>query len=218
MPSIAEAVKKLKESPKSMAERVGSLMFNKGNEKEVVGKESQKEKEPKGRNFFDKMMGVSEVEGQPAPELINQKAIPVEDAPLVTEDIRAVPEDIKPTVQKAYQDNAEIPKGLLEAIVMQESSMGTVDTNRNKDIGESAWLVGMTNIGKAEIKRVLGKDVAVQSVEDAVRAMTDFIKATKGDITDPVDYYFEKYTAPENDTPEKRKRFAELVAHYANSA
>lgn len=47
----------------------------------------------------------------------------------------------------------ELPKGLLPAILSQESSFGTVEDSKNPEIGDKAYLLGLTNTAKEELKK-----------------------------------------------------------------
>lgn len=57
------------------------------------------------------------------------------------------PKELKPMLDKAYQTYPEVPRGLIEAVLMQESSMGTNDKHRNDDAGKYGWLLGITKDG-----------------------------------------------------------------------
>lgn len=67
--------------------------------------------------------------------------------------------DIHPDVEKAlattYKNNPDIPPGVLEALLMKESSGGYDDSNKNTDIGKYAWLGGIAGKSgaKAELDR-----------------------------------------------------------------
>ena len=48
----------------------------------------------------------------------------------------------------------DIPKGMLEAIFMQESSAGTNATNKNPKLGNSAYMVGLASEGIDHLRKV----------------------------------------------------------------
>lgn len=60
---------------------------------------------------------------------------------------------IKSVEQRLKEQGINVPKGLLPAIFMQESSAGTVNTSYNPDIGEKAWTVGLTKGAVSELQK-----------------------------------------------------------------
>lgn len=54
-----------------------------------------------------------------------------------------------------------LPRGFLKAIIAQESSFGTNDNKYNKKLGENAWLVGLTDVAKTDIKNRMRGDFAI---------------------------------------------------------
>lgn len=59
-----------------------------------------------------------------------------------------VPKTFKTGIQQAYQLYPEVPKGLLETVLMQESSMGTNATNAKRNAGDYGYLAGITKTGR----------------------------------------------------------------------
>jgi hypothetical protein len=59
-----------------------------------------------------------------------------------------VPQHFKTGIQKAYSLYPEVPKGLLETVLMQESSMGTNTANAKRSAGNYGYLAGITKTGR----------------------------------------------------------------------
>lgn len=51
-------------------------------------------------------------------------------------------------IKKTYEKHPELPKGLVEALLMKESTMGYDNKNRNPRIGKYAWLGGLVKNAK----------------------------------------------------------------------
>jgi hypothetical protein len=59
------------------------------------------------------------------------------------------PKELDAMFDKAYETYGEdLPRGLLEAVMMQESTMGTNALNRKADAGLYGWLTGITKTGR----------------------------------------------------------------------
>lgn len=144
--------------------------------------------------------------------------------------VRNVPEDWKPHIQEAYSRYPALGKkykGLLEAILMQESSMGTIDTNYNPKIGESAWLAGATDMLKKELE---GKGIKydLNTQRGLINAMAAFLDVKKTvlnpgstipkEYNDPVNLYLQRYktVAGKTLTPDQVERFREYINYYKN--
>lgn len=99
--------------------------------------------------------------------------------------LRTVPPQWKGNIESAYNSHPELQKypGLIEAILMQESSMGVNDRNYNPKLGESAWLGGVTDIMKKELERN-GKTVDTNSQKGVINAIADYL-SLKSKVTNP---------------------------------
>lgn len=58
-----------------------------------------------------------------------------------------VPKQLAPHIDTAYALYPEVPRGMLESVLMQESSMGQNATNSNADAGNYGYLSGITKSG-----------------------------------------------------------------------
>lgn len=138
------------------------------------------------------------------------------------------PQWVKP-VEMAYQKYPTVPKGLVEAILHQESSMGSNDANYNPDIGESAWLAGLTKGAKEEIARRSGQNPDFDSQEGVINALAAYLSLVQNrhdstgkvvkTIQDPFELYNSYYKTESGHslTKKQQKDFKDLVAHYAQS-
>lgn len=157
------------------------------------------------------------------------------DAPLATTstgiNLRQVPENWKSHIAEAYNSHPSLKKyqGLLEAILMQESSMGTIDTNYNPKIGESAWLGGATEMLKKELENK-GIRYDLNTQRGVIKAMAAFLDIKRkvlnpgSDIVkeyeDPVNLYLQRYktSAGHALSPEQVNRFREYINYYKNQS
>jgi hypothetical protein len=146
---------------------------------------------------------------------------------LPTGKARTLPKNWKPYVQTAYEKNPNLPKGILEAILQQESSMGSNDGSYNPEIGESAWLGGFTQAAKDELKRRTNQDPDLHTQNGVVQAMAQYLSLVKdrhndkgevvNSIEDPVELYNDYYktTSGHKLTPEQLKHFKSMIDHYS---
>jgi len=135
------------------------------------------------------------------------------------------PKRLQSTIQNTYKRNPELPKGLLETILMAESSMGSVTKNKNGDIGDFAYLVGFTPAAKQELIRN-GIIPDLNSHEGVLQAVADFYKIKKdfrnedGSIRHTYDnmakWYNERYSSGKL-KPEVIEKFDKMYNYYANS-
>lgn len=112
---------------------------------------------------------------------------------------------------------------------MQESSMGTADANYNPDIGESAWIGGMTKAAKAELERNgIAVDLDTQAgVIDAIAAYLNLKRTvlnpgakTPVEYKDPVNLYVQRYktAAGLKLSKEQEQRFRDYLSYYAQGS
>lgn len=143
-------------------------------------------------------------------------------APKVT----PVPPEWSQAVKTAYQNYPTVPKGLIEAVLHQESSMGKNSANYNPSIGESAWLGGLTKTAKSELeKHGLTPDLNTQA--GVINAIAGYLSLVQNrhdasgkivrTITDPVDLYnnYYKTTAGLKLSKKQIQNFKDMVTHYA---
>ncbi len=124
--------------------------------------------------------------------------------------------NIQKEIEKTYKKHPNIDRGVLEALVMKESSGGYDDTNRNPNIGKYAWIGGVAGKGGArdEFKR-LGIDVDLNTIEGTLDAMAKYwtiIQKRKG-IKDPVALYDDGYSSGKLKKDDIDK-FADFVSYY----
>lgn len=184
---------------------------------------AEKEKGPIGKGI-DYLLGESDVVNPNAGKLPEPK-------PAGTID---VPDEYHPALADAESRYPDIPKGIVPAIMMMESSMNTDKRNQKYDLGNYGYLGGITKTGhfadilKAmkgapdgnyKIKDVPGIDklatpyAAVQAIASTVA----MLKRNHPDLS-PEDLYFKLYNAaPKSDTPERRKQLTALLNYYSQS-
>jgi len=135
--------------------------------------------------------------------------------------VRDTPKEYRNNITENYKNNPSIPKGILESILMQESSMGNNKTQYNKKIGEYAWLVGFTDIATKDLLRK-GIVPDLNTVKGAIKALADYLSIRqnefdeKGNITkkykDAFDLYINRY-APQL-TKDKYEKVKKIFDYY----
>lgn len=144
------------------------------------------------------------------------KAKPVE--------IRIPPKRLQDTLSITYENNPDIPKGLLEALLMKESSMGVSSTNKNSKIGDYAYLVGFTPVAKAELIRN-GIVPDLNTPQGVLQATADLIRLKKDirDVNGNVVYTYNNWTKFYNERFSSGKlkqsdldTFKAMMDYYAN--
>lgn len=168
-------------------------------------------------------------------EIPKQKA---EDQGLIS-----VPKKWNYAMQDVYNRYPDVPKGMVESVLMMESSMGSDTTNKNKDFGQFGYLGGHTNNGafkslldmakkdpKLEAKiKVLEKDKEGKYSITNIKNLGDeysAIQATGSTLaalmrnnpgTNLQDLYFKKYvTDKKSDSPARRALFTKALQFYAS--
>lgn len=142
--------------------------------------------------------------------------------------VAKVPDQWQKYIDSAYKAHPNLNKykGLIEAILMQESSMGQIDTKYDQSLGESAWLGGITQIAKDELDRnKIPYNVDTQKgVIDAIASYIDLKhKVTNPGSNktivykDPVNLYLQRYKTKEGAklSPEDIKKFRSYLNFYS---
>jgi len=185
---------------------------------EYVRDKSNDVKAPKMKSSFKDLYG--DVHELDIPMKVNEKD------PSKTEYLKArLPTSrMKETISAVYKSNPEVPKGLLEAILMQESSMGATTTNKNKSIGDYAYLVGFTPVAKQELIRN-GIIPDLNTPAGVLQATADYYKLKKdirdaqGNITHTYDnmakWYAERFSSGKL-KPETIQQFGHLYDYYSS--
>lgn len=127
--------------------------------------------------------------------------------------VRPVREKLKSAIDSAYQSTPSTDKGVIEAILMKESSMGTNSSNKNPDIGKYAWLVGFTKIAKQELIRN-GFNPDLDTPEGAIEAMARYWDLKDDNYDSPMDAYNHWYSSGKL-TPEQLQEFGTMVEYYS---
>ena len=127
--------------------------------------------------------------------------------------VREIPKEIGNAITNASA-RAGIPRGLLAAVVMQESSMGTNASNSNPTIGKNAWWVGFTKIATKELKR-RGKAVDLSTPQGAIQAAADYLALSKGKHKGIAEWYDKGYSSGKL-PPHILKQFEEIAEFYSN--
>lgn len=129
--------------------------------------------------------------------------------------VRDVHPKLKTEIANTYINNPDLPKGVIEALLMKESSMGYDDNNKNKDIGEYAWLGGMTRIAKKELIRH-GIVPDLNTKQGVLDAMAKFwLIKSKGDPDILHTYNFDYSSGKLDD--KKLNQFKEMYDYYSNN-
>lgn len=117
-------------------------------------------------------VGISSVNGKPL-------VVPEKNNPIT----KAYDTEIQ-SAEKLVKDKLGItlPKGFIKTLLAQESNFGTNDTNYNKNLGENAWLVGLTDGAKKDLAKRLTGNYAVDkelinpdSIQGAINAAALYI-------------------------------------------
>lgn len=128
----------------------------------------------------------------------------------------------KPVVESVYKEHPNLPSGIIEAVLQKESSMGTNRDNYNPNIGEFAWLVGLT---KGALKDLDNKGIEydVDTKSGAIRAAAEYLNLRQKEIsektgeekfyTDARELYFNRY-APQADKKKDWKTVDTYVRFY----
>jgi hypothetical protein len=136
---------------------------------------------------------------------------------------RPVPAEWQPAITSAYIKNPSLPKGIIESVLMKESSMGTNASGYNKANGESAWLGGLTQGAKSDLQKK-GQTPNFDTQAGAINGVASYLANRQSGtlnngkpykITDPQKLYFDRYTNPKNNTPKDRKIFNQYMSYYS---
>lgn len=138
--------------------------------------------------------------------------------------------EIKSSVEKAYKKYPDLPKGFLETVLAMESSMAKDPSNKNKKIGEFAWVGGLTEIAKDTLEKA-GIQYDLSTLDGAIQAVADFVElkrkfiekdGTIRYIDDPEKLYFERYNGlgilkkwGEDKLKSRKNDFNNLLSYYA---
>jgi len=125
--------------------------------------------------------------------------------------------DLQNQINKAYKNHPEIKKGILEAIIMKESSGGYEKSQYNKNIGEYAWLGGLTQIAKKELIRN-NYEPDFDTIEGVINAIAKFWSIKQKDMT-PYEVYKNEYSSGKlsEEHLQKFKKFVDFYKDYKGS-
>lgn len=183
---------------------------------------------PPIQQFVDRMTSVSRYEAPAKQQFINN-AIPGQNAflpqvPVINKDLnmRQVPTSWKPAIEQVYASNPKLPRGLLEATLMNESSMGTDSKDYKAADGESAWLTAFQTPARTHLQQK-GIPMDLNTQAGVIKAMGDYYALRqnnynkKGEITytekNPQKLYQRYNTEKRN--PTEKQRFINMVNMYA---
>jgi len=128
-------------------------------------------------------------------------------------ELRDVHPKLKTEIATVYKNNPQLTKGVIESLLMKESSMGYDNSNKNLDIGDYAWLVGFTKIAKKELMRN-GIAVDLRTKQGALDAAAKFwMLKHKGD--DVVDTYNQEYSSGKL-TDKQLGQFKDMFDYYSS--
>jgi len=133
-------------------------------------------------------------------------------------------ENVENKIKEEYGEG--LPKGMLMAILMKESSLGANTSSYNKKLGENAWLVGFTDSAKSELKKK-GKEVNTDTIEGVLEAAARYLmekkimKKVDGKVIDlstvPDKWYRDRYygmSHTEKEREEARSKIKALIEYY----
>jgi hypothetical protein len=120
---------------------------------------------------------------------------------------------IRKTIEDAYKNYPQLPKGVLEAIIMKESSAGYDDSQKNTSIGKYAWLGGLTKIAKKELTR-LGYKSDFDTIGGAINSIAKFY-SLKSKNESPIDVYRKEYSSGRLSEADIKK-FEDMYNYYSN--
>lgn len=140
---------------------------------------------------------------------------------------RPVPTAWQPAIAAAYQAHPSIPKGMLESVLMKESSMGTNPDGFNPKNGQSAWIGGITNIAKTALAQK-GITADTDSQAGAIQTVGNYLaQRQKGTYnngksydysSDPTGWYFNQYKTNATPTsPQDKQNFQSYMNYYGNN-
>lgn len=165
----------------------------------------------------------------PAPALPGTPAF-TSSAPIVkagSQEYRSVPPAWQSYINDAYKAHPNLPRGLLEAVLMNESSMGTISSQYDKRNGESGWIAGMTDPARQHLNmHNIPNNLDTQ--QGAINGMADYLSTRQSGtmegsgkpflITDPTKLYFDRYKTDakmaNKTTPADVQKFKSYVQYY----
>ncbi len=139
-------------------------------------------------------------------------------------EVRPPSKRLQDTIDETYRNNPGLPAGLLRALLMKESSMGSDTKDKNPDIGEFAYLTGITKIGKKELIRngivpdlnthagVLQATADLWNIRKDLRNSDHSIRHTYNNITK---WYNERYSSGKL-SPEDLLKFSQMYEYYSH--
>lgn len=128
--------------------------------------------------------------------------------------VRPVSEKYKGAIEQAYNSAPTINKGVVEAVLMKESSMGTNAKNKNLAIGKYAYLVGFTRDAKQELIRN-GIVPDLDTPAGAIKAAAQFWDLRDDKYENATSTYNHHYSSGKL-TPEQLKEFEDMVKYYGS--
>lgn len=158
--------------------------------------------------------------------------------------LASVPKKWDYAMKDVYSRYPDVPKGMVETVLMLESSMGRNSSNKAKDYGEYGWLAGHTNNGtfkhlldSAQKDPKLEANIKIFEKKNGKYAITNIknlgdeysaIQATGSVLAnlsrnnpglDPAELYFKKYvTAKASDTKTRRELFQKAYRFYSQKS
>lgn len=157
---------------------------------------------------------------------------------LKNDNIIPVPDRLKNSFKTVYDLNPDLPKGIMESIAMQESTMGKNLTNQKNDAGKYGYIFGITKStfndllnrkSDPRVKEILStiKDLKnpLATEQEALNFAAKYFKYKNteydsnskivGYMSDPIAGYWDNYnTVSENNTVDNKNKFATYLEHY----
>jgi hypothetical protein len=140
---------------------------------------------------------------------------------------RPVPQAWQPVIQAMYKQYPNLPRGVIEATLMQESSMGTNPAAYHPQNGESAWIAGITPAATQHLtQRGIKTDQNTQA--GAIETAAHYLGTRQSGVddkgkpftyNDPSKLYFERYKTNSADslpaTTTARNNFKTYFDYYS---
>jgi hypothetical protein len=130
-------------------------------------------------------------------------------------EVRDTHKNLVEPIKTVYAKHPDLPKGVLEALLMKESTMGHDNSNQNDRIGKYAWLVGFTNIAKKDLlQNGIVPDLSTR--EGAIEAAAQYWKLRGNKNDSPMEIYNDVYSSGLL-KPEDLQKFDDMIKYYAST-
>lgn len=160
-------------------------------------------------NAVDRSLGTTTIERKPAEAQTTKQR---KEKP---ESVNEPSNSLAPVIRSVERARGA-KSGILETILMMESSMAYDDSSQNPKIGRYAWLAGLTNSAKEDLEKA-GISVDYNTREGALNAALDYWNLLKKRYPDESDeeIYFKHYYGGSKTTKSRRALFNEALRYFS---